>query len=75
MVIEGFIKRNKPLRVIRDDIVIFEGQLDSLRRHKEDASEVPTGTECGIGIENYSDVMVGDKIEVYDKKEEKRALS
>ena len=75
IVVEGTIRRNKFVRVIRDDIVIFEGQLDSLRRHKEDASEVPTGTECGIGIENYSDVMVGDKIEVYDKKEEKRALS
>ena len=75
IVIEGTIRRNKFVRVIRDNIVIFEGQLDSLRRHKEDASEVPTGTECGIGIENYSDVMVGDKIEVYDKKEEKRSLS
>ena len=75
IVIEGTIKRNKFARVIRDNIVIFEGQLDSLRRFKEDASEVPTGTECGIGIENYSDVMVGDKIEVYDKKEEKRSLS
>lgn len=75
IVIEGTIRRNKFARVIRDNIVIFEGQLDSLRRFKEDASEVPTGTECGIGIENYSDVMVGDKIEVYDKKEEKRSLS
>ena len=75
IVIEGTIRRNKFVRVIRDNIVIFEGQLDSLRRFKEDASEVPTGTECGIGIENYSDVMVGDKIEVYDKKEEKRSLS
>ena len=54
--------------------MIFEGKLDSLRRFKDDASEVPTGTECGIGIENYSDVNVGDKIEVFDKKEVKRSL-
>ena len=75
MVIEGTIKVNQFVRVIRDDIVIFEGLLDSLRRFKDDASEVPTGTECGIGIENYSDVKVGDKIEVFDKKEIRRTLS
>ena len=74
MVIEGTIKRNKYVRVIRDDIVIFEGLLDSLRRFKDDASEVPTGTECGIGIANYTDVKVGDKIEVFDKKEVKKSL-
>ena len=62
------------MRVIRDDVVIFEGLLDSLRRFKEDASEVPTGTECCIGIENYSEVRVGDKIEVFDKKEIRRTL-
>ena len=75
IVIEGTIKRNKYVRVIRDDVVIFEGLLDSLRRFKDDASEVASGTECGIGIENYSDVKVGDKIEVFDKKEIKRKLS
>ena len=75
MVIEGTIKVNQFVRVIRDDIVIFEGLLDSLRRFKDEASEVPTGTECGIGIENYSDVKVGDKIEVFDKKEIRRTLS
>jgi len=75
IVIEGTIKRNKNVRVIRDDVVIFEGLLDSLRRFKDDASEVASGTECGIGIENYSDVKVGDKIEVFDKKEIKRKLS
>ncbi len=75
MVIEGTIKRNKFVRVIRDDVVIFEGLLDSLRRFKDDASEVASGTECGIGIENYSDVKVGDKIEVFDKKEIQRKLS
>jgi translation initiation factor IF-2 len=74
IVIEGTIKKNKFVRVIRDDVVIFEGLLDSLRRFKEDASEVPTGTECGIGIENYSEVRVGDKIEVFDKKEIRRTL-
>ena len=75
IVVEGTIKRNKYVRVIRDDVVIFEGLLDSLRRFKDDASEVASGTECGIGIENYSDVKVGDKIEVFDKKEIKRKLS
>mgnify|MGYP001494149235 CR=1 FL=1 len=75
IVIEGTIRRDKFVRVIRDNIVIFEGKLDSLRRFKDDASEVSTGTECGIGIENYSDVIVGDKIEVFDKKEIKRSLN
>ena len=75
MVIEGPLKVNHFVRVLRDEIVIFEGLLDSLRRFKDDASEVPTGTECGIGIENYSDVKVGDKIEVFDKKEIRRTLS
>jgi translation initiation factor IF-2 len=74
IVIEGTIRINKFVRVIRDDIVVFEGRLDSLRRHKDEASEVSTGTECGIGIENYSDVKVGDKIEVFDKKEIRRTL-
>ena len=60
--------------MIRDDIVIFEGQLDSLKRFKDDASEVSSGTECGIGIENYSDVKAGDKIEVFDRVETKRSL-
>ena len=72
--IEVTIKRNKNVRVIRDDIVIFEGQLNSLKRFKDDASEVSSGTECGIGIENYSDVKVGDKIEVFDRVETKRSL-
>ena len=74
MVIEGTIKRNKPIRVLRDDIVIFEGELDSLKRFKDDASEVPMGTECGIGVANYRDVKVGDKIEVFDRIEVKRTL-
>ena len=75
IVVEGTIKKNKFVRVIRDNIVIFEGQLNSLRRFKDDVSEVVTGTECGIGIENYSDVKVGDKIEVFDNTEIRRTLS
>ena len=74
IVIEGTIKRNKPIRVLRDDIVIFEGELDSLKRFKDDANEVPTGTECGIGVSNYKDVQIGDKIEVFDRIELKRTL-
>ena len=75
LVIEGTIKRNKPIRVLRDDIVIFEGELDSLKRFKDDASEVPMGTECGIGVSNYKDVQIGDKIEVFDRIEIKRTLN
>ncbi len=74
IVIEGTIRRNKPIRVLRDDIVIFEGELDSLKRFKDDANEVPMGTECGIGVSNYKDVQVGDKIEVFDRVEVKRTL-
>jgi translation initiation factor IF-2 len=74
MVIEGAIKRSKPIRVIREGIVIFEGQLDSLKRFKDDVNEVPMGTECGIGVANYKDVQVGDKIEVFDRIEIKRTL-
>ncbi len=74
VVIEGTIKRNKPIRVLRDDIVIFEGELDSLKRFKDDASEVPMGTECGIGVSNYKDVQIGDKIEVFDRIEIRRTL-
>lgn len=67
MVIEGMVYRNKPIRVLRDRVVIYEGELESLRRFKEDASEVRSGTECGIGVKNYNDVRVGDLIEVYEK--------
>ena len=74
IVIEGTIKRNKPIRVLRDNVVIFEGELDSLKRFKDDANEVPMGTECGIGVANYRDVKVGDKIEVFDRIEVKRTL-
>ena len=74
VVIEGTIKRNKPIRVLRDDIVIFEGELDSLKRFKDDANEVPMGTECGIGVSNYKDVQIGDRIEVFDRIEVRRTL-
>jgi translation initiation factor IF-2 len=66
MVLEGSIHRNKKIRVLRDNVVIFEGDLESLRRFKDDVNEVRSGTECGIGVKNY-DVKVGDKIEVFDK--------
>ncbi len=69
MVLEGMIKRNRPIRVLRDDIVIYEGALESLRRFKEDAQEVRAGTECGIGVKNYNDIKSNDKIEVYEKIE------
>ncbi len=73
MVVEGSVHRNKPIRVLRNNIVIFEGELESLRRFKDDVNEVRSGTECGIGVKNY-DVKVGDQIEVYDVKEVARAL-
>jgi len=73
MVLEGTIYRNKKIRVLRDDIVIFEGELESLRRFKDDVNEVRSGTECGIGVKNY-DVKVGDKIEVFDKVSIARTL-
>ncbi|CAL1239946.1 translation initiation factor IF-2 [Candidatus Methylocalor cossyra] len=67
MVTEGQVRRNLPIRVLRDNVVIFEGQLDSLRRFKEDVMEVKAGMECGIGIKNFNDVKIGDQIEVYEK--------
>ena len=74
MVIEGTIRRNKPIRVLRDNVVIFEGELESLRRFKEDVQEVRNGFECGIAVKNYNDVKVNDQIEVYDVVEVKREL-
>ncbi|BCD97422.1 translation initiation factor IF-2 [Marinagarivorans cellulosilyticus] len=73
MVTEGTVYRNKPIRVLRDNVVIFEGELESLRRFKDDVNEVRNGTECGIGVKNY-DVKVGDQIEVFDVKEVAREL-
>ena len=74
MVIEGTIYRSKPIRVLRDDVVIYEGELESLRRFKDDAADVRNGMECGIGVKNYTDVRVGDKIEVFDVVEVERSL-
>lgn len=74
MVVEGQVLRNKPIRVLREEVVIHEGELDSLRRFKDDVSEVRAGTECGIGVKDYTDVKVGDKIEVFDIHEVKRSL-
>lgn len=74
MVTEGTVYRNKPIRVLRDNVVIFEGELESLRRFKDDVGEVRNGMECGIGVKNY-DVKVGDQIEVFDVKEVARELS
>jgi len=73
-VVEGVVRRNRPVRVLRDNVVIFEGELESLRRFKDDAGEVKAGLECGIAVKNYNDVKVGDHIEVYEKVEVARTL-
>ena len=74
MVIEGVVKRNKPIRVLRDNTVIFEGELESLRRFKENVDEVRNGTECGIGVKAYNDVKPGDQIECFERIEVQRTL-
>ena len=74
MVIEGTMYRNERIRVLREDVVIYEGELESLRRFKDDVNEVRTGYECGIGVKNYNDVRMGDKIEVYKSVEVQRTL-
>jgi translation initiation factor IF-2 len=74
LVTEGVVKRNNPIRVLRDSVVIFEGALESLRRFKDDAGEVRAGTECGIGVKNYQDVRVGDQIECYARVEVARSI-
>ena len=74
MVTEGVIKRNNPIRVLRDNIVIYEGELESLRRFKDDVQDVKKGIECGIGVKNYNDVKVGDQIEVFEIVEVAREL-
>ncbi|AXN31476.1 MULTISPECIES: translation initiation factor IF-2 [Vibrio] len=74
MVTEGTIKRNNPIRVLRENVVIYEGELESLRRFKDDVQEVKNGYECGIGVKNYNDVRVGDQIEVFEVVEVKRTL-
>ena len=74
MVLEGMVHRNRPIRVLRDDVVIFEGELESLRRFKDDVAEVRAGMECGIAVKSYNDVKAGDKIEVFEKVEVARSL-
>jgi len=74
LVTEGAVKRNNPIRVLRDSVVIFEGALESLRRFKDDVGEVRAGTECGIGVKNYQDVRVGDQIECYSRVEVARTI-
>lgn len=74
LVIEGMVKRGNPIRVLRDNVVIYEGELESLRRFKEDVNEVRVGTECGIAVKNYNDVNPGDQIEVFEKIEVERSL-
>jgi translation initiation factor IF-2 len=74
MVTEGVVKRHNPIRVLRDNVVIYEGELESLRRFKDDVNEVRNGMECGIGVRNYNDVRVGDTIEVFETVEIKRTI-
>ncbi len=74
MVIEGVLRRNKPIRVLRDNTVVFEGELESLRRFKENVDEVRNGTECGIGVKAYNDVKPGDQIECFERIEVQRTL-
>ncbi len=74
MVVEGVIRRNSPIRVLRNNVVVYEGALESLRRFKDDVSEVKSGTECGIGVKHYNDVQPGDQIEVFERTERARVL-
>jgi translation initiation factor IF-2 len=74
LVMDGVVRRSNPIRVLRDNVVVFEGQLESLRRFKDEASEVRAGTECGIGVKNYNDVRVGDQIEVFERVEVTRSV-
>lgn len=73
-VTEGLVRRNRPVRVLRDNVVIFDGTIDSLRRFKDDTNEVKAGFECGIGIRNYNDIREGDQLEVYETVEVKQAI-
>jgi translation initiation factor IF-2 len=74
LVIDGMIKRGNPIRVLRDNVVVYEGELESLRRFKDDVNEVRAGSECGIAVKNYNDVKSGDQIEVYERIEVQRSL-
>ena len=74
MVQEGQVRRNRQVRILRDNVVIFEGKIDSLRRFKEDVAEVKAGTECGIGVKNYNDIKVGDQLEIFELTEEQQTI-
>ena len=74
LVLEGMVKRNNPIRVLRDNVVVYEGELESLRRFKDEANEVKAGVECGIGVKNYDNVKPGDQIEVFERIEVQRKL-
>jgi translation initiation factor IF-2 len=74
LVTDGVVRRNLPIRVLRDNVVIFQGELESLKRFKDDASEVRSGTECGIGVKGYNDIRVGDQIECFNRVEVARKL-
>ena len=75
LVVEGHVKRANPIRVLRDNVVVFEGELESLRRFKDDVSEVQSGTECGIGVKMYNDVKSGHHIECFERTEVARTLA
>ena len=72
--IDGEVRRNLPVRVLRDNVVIFDGAIDSLKRFKDDVSEVKSGFECGIGVKNYNDIKPGDQIEIYETIEQAPTL-
>jgi len=74
LVVEGTVRRGNPIRVLRDNVVIFEGELESLRRHRDDVNEVNMGTECGIAVKNYNDVRIGDQIEVFEQVQVARKI-
>ncbi len=73
-VTEGMVKRNNPIRVLRNNVVIYQGELESLRRFKDDVNEVKSGIECGIGVKNYNDIAPGDQIEVFERVQVTRKL-
>ena len=74
IVVEGVVRKGQPIRVLRDNVVIYEGELESLRRFKDPVEEVRMGTECGIAVKNYNDVKPGDQIEVYERVEVARSI-
>jgi len=74
LIVDGVVRRGNPIRVLRDNVVVFEGELESLRRHKDDVKEVISGTECGIAVKDYNDVQVGDQIECFERREVAREI-